>query len=52
MAQPLAENDDGPDGSTNSLFTRITKAGTYFIASGFGKQGWIFKLKVTRLQPV
>lgn len=51
----LSENDDGPDGSTNSLlFIRITKAGTYFIrVRAFGETGvGSFKLKVTRLQPV
>ena len=51
----LSENDDGPDGSSNSLlFTRITKAGTYFIrVRAFGETGvGSFKLKVTRLQPV
>jgi len=35
------------------LFTRITKAGTYFIrVRAFGKQGLDLLLKVTRLQPV
>ena len=51
----VAENDDGPDGSTNSLlFTRITKAGTYFIrVRAFGElAGGNFKLKVTQLKPL
>jgi hypothetical protein len=51
----VAENDDGPDGSTNSLlFTRITKAGTYFIrVRAFGElAGGNFKLKVTLLKPL
>ena len=51
----VAENDDGPDGSTNSLlFTRITKTGTYFIrVRAFGElAGGNFKLKVTLLKPL
>jgi hypothetical protein len=51
----VAENDDGPDGSTNSLlFTRITKAGSYYIrVRSFGEvAGGNFKLKVTLLKPV
>jgi hypothetical protein len=51
----VAENDDGPDGSTNSLlFTRITKTGTYFIrVRAFGElAGGNFKLKVTQLKPL
>ncbi|MBW4578743.1 MAG: PPC domain-containing protein [Tildeniella nuda ZEHNDER 1965/U140] len=51
----IAENDDGPDGSTSSLlFTRITKAGTYFIrVRAFGElAGGNFKLKVTLLKPL
>jgi len=51
----IAENDDGPDGSTNSLlFTRITKSGTYYIrVRAFGEvAGGNFKLKVTLLKPV
>ena len=51
----VGENDDGPDGSTNSLlFTRITEAGKYIIrVHAFGKTGGgAFKLKVTRLRPV
>jgi Bacterial pre-peptidase C-terminal domain len=51
----LAENDDGPDGTSNSLlFTRITQTGNYIIrVRSFGETGiGDFKLKVTRLQPV
>lgn len=51
----LVENDDGPDGSSNSLlFTRITETGTYIIrVRSFGETGvGKFKLKVTKLQPV
>jgi hypothetical protein len=51
----VAENDDGPDGSTNSLlFTRITKTGTYYVrVRSFGEvAGGNFKLKVTLLKPV
>ncbi|WP_309242644.1 PPC domain-containing protein [Limnofasciculus baicalensis] len=51
----VAENDDGPDGSTNSLlFARITEAGKYIIrVRAFGETGGGgFKMKVTRLKPV
>lgn len=51
----VGENDDGPDGTTNSvLFTRITEAGRYIIrVRAFGEtSGGAFKLKVTRLRPV
>ncbi len=51
----VAENDDGPDGSSNSLlFTRVAETGTYVIrVRSFGETGiGAFKLKVTRLQPV
>ena len=51
----VAENDDGPDGTTNSLlFTRITESGRYIIrVRAFGKTGGgRFNLKLTRLQPV
>ncbi|MEH2071205.1 MAG: PPC domain-containing protein [Nostoc sp.] len=51
----LAENDDGPDGSSNSLlFTRIVETGTYVIrVRSFGETGvGPFKLKVTKLQPI
>lgn len=50
----VAENDDGSDGSTNSLlFTRIAKTGTYYIrARSFGEAaGGQFTLKVTLLKP-
>lgn len=51
----VSENDDGPDGTSNSLlFTRITKEGTYIIrVRAFGETGiGSFKLKVTRLRPL
>ncbi|MGK7941970.1 MAG: PPC domain-containing protein [Crocosphaera sp.] len=51
----IAENDDGPDGSTNSLlFSRITESGRYIIrVRAFGETGGgNFRLKVTRLRPV
>jgi hypothetical protein len=51
----VAENDDGPDGSSNSLlFTRIVETGTYIIrVRSFGETGvGNFKLKVTKLQPI
>nr|WP_201447890.1 PPC domain-containing protein [Calothrix sp. PCC 7507] len=51
----LAENDDGPDGSSNSLlFTRVVESGTYIIrVRSFGETGvGKFKLKVTKLQPI
>ena len=51
----VAENDDAPDGSTNSmLFARITRAGNYIIrVSPYAGQGvGQFSLKVTRLRPV
>jgi hypothetical protein len=51
----LAENDDGPDGSSNSLlFTRVTQTGNYIIRiRSFGETGvGTYKLKVTKLQPV
>ncbi|MBD2185172.1 PPC domain-containing protein [Planktothrix sp. FACHB-1355] len=51
----VAENDDGPDGSTNSLlFTRIKDNGTYIIrVRAFGETaGGEFKLKVTRLREI
>jgi hypothetical protein len=51
----IAENDDGPDGSSNSLlFTRINETGNYIVrVRSFGETGvGSFKLKVTRLQPV
>jgi hypothetical protein len=48
------ENDDGPDGTTNSmLFYRVTKAGNYIIrVSSYGGQGTgQFQLKLNRLKP-
>ena len=51
----VAENDDGPDGSTNSLlFHRITSGGTYIVrVRAFGEPGLgSFALKLTRLRPV
>jgi hypothetical protein len=51
----VAENDDGPDGSTNSLlFARITETGKYIIrVRAFGETGGgNFSLKVTRLRPI
>lgn len=51
----VAENDDGPDGGTNSLlFSRITETGQYIVrVSAFGETGGgEFNLKVTRLRPV
>lgn len=50
----VAENDDGPDGTTNSLlFARITKTGTYYIrVRSFGEvAAGNFTLKVTLLKP-
>ena len=50
----IAENDDGPDGTTNSLlFSRITEAGKYIVrVRAFGEtSGGKFTLKVTRLKP-
>jgi hypothetical protein len=51
----IAENDDGPDGTTNSLlFSRITEGGKYIVrVRAFGETGsGQFKLKLTRLRPV
>lgn len=51
----VGENDDGPDGSTNSLlFTRIAQTGKYTVrVRAFGVTGGgAFKLKVTRLKPI
>jgi hypothetical protein len=51
----VGQNDDGPDGSTNSLlFARIKESGQYIIrVRAFGETGsGAFKLKVTRLRPV
>lgn len=51
----VSENDDGPDGSTNSLlFVRITETNRYIVrVRAFGDTGGgPFSLKVTRLQPI
>lgn len=51
----LGQNDDGPDGTTNSLlFTRVTQGGNYILrVSPYGGQGLgTFTLEVTRLRPV
>ncbi|MGL5806470.1 MAG: PPC domain-containing protein [Xenococcaceae cyanobacterium] len=51
----VAENDDGPDGTTNSLlFARINEPGRYIVrVRAFGETGaGKFNLKLTRLQPV
>lgn len=50
----VGENDDGPDGSTNSLlFVRIVKSGNYIVrVHTIGeKMAGPFTLKVTRLRP-
>jgi hypothetical protein len=50
---PIAENDDGPDGSTNALlFARITESGKYIVrVKAFGDTGsGKFTLKLTRLR--
>lgn len=50
----IAENDDGPDGTTNSLlFTRIKDTGTYIIrVKSFGETGFgPFTLRISRLRP-
>ena len=50
----VAENDDGPDGTTNSLlFSRITEAGKYIVrVRAFGEtSGGKFTLKLTKLRP-
>lgn len=49
----VAENDDGSDGSTNSLiFSRISESGTYIVrVRAFGEaSGGKFKLKVSPLR--
>jgi len=51
----IGENDDGPDGTTNSLlFMRIQRSGTYIIrVRAFGAAGGgPFNLKLTRLRPM
>jgi Bacterial pre-peptidase C-terminal domain len=49
----VGKNDDGPDGTSNSLlFTRIKDSGTYVIrVQGFGEtSSGEFKLKVSKLK--
>lgn len=51
----VGENDDGPDGTTNSLlFARITESGTYTVrVQAYAGQGTgDFYLKVARLREV
>lgn len=51
----IAENDDGPDGTTNSLlFARINEGGVYIIrVQAFGETGsGKFTLKLNRLAPL
>ncbi|MEO0455520.1 MAG: PPC domain-containing protein [Cyanobacteria bacterium P01_A01_bin.114] len=51
----VSENDDGPDGSTNSLlFARITTAGKYTVRvrSYAGQGAGQFSLKVARLREI
>ena len=51
----VGENDDGPDGSTNSLlFARITENGRYIVrVRAFGEtSGGKFRLKISRLRAV
>jgi hypothetical protein len=51
----IGENDDGPDGTTNSLlFARITESGDYTVrVRAYAGQGsGEFFLKVARLRPV
>lgn len=50
----VGENDDGPDGTTNSLlFTRITEDGRYIVrVRGFGEtSGGKFTVELSRLKP-
>jgi hypothetical protein len=51
----VGENDDGPDGTTNSLlFARITESGTYTVRvrSYAGQGTGEFYLKVARLREI
>ncbi|TAF49975.1 MAG: peptidase [Oscillatoriales cyanobacterium] len=51
----IAENDDGPDGSTNSLmYTRLTASGRYIIrVRAFGTAGeGPFTVDLVRLRPI
>ena len=50
----IGKNDDGPDGTSNSLlFVRVKESGTYIIrVQGFGEtSSGKFKLKVSKLKP-
>lgn len=50
----IAENDDGPDGTTNSLlFSRINESGKFIVrVRAYGDtSGGNFTLKLTRLKP-
>ncbi|MEM8639201.1 MAG: PPC domain-containing protein [Cyanobacteria bacterium P01_G01_bin.54] len=52
---PMGNNDDSPEGTTNSLlFLRIKETGAYIVrVSSFGETGGgTFTLTVTRLAPV
>ena len=51
----VSENDDGPDGSTNSLlFARISKSGQYTVRvrSYAGQGAGTFSLKLARLREI
>lgn len=51
----VSENDDGPDGTTNSLlFARISESGKYTvrIRSYAGEGAGPFSLKLARLRPI
>ncbi len=51
----VSENDDGPDGSTNSLlFARISESGKYTVRvrSYAGEGAGPFSLKLARLRPI
>ncbi|NET54122.1 MAG: peptidase [Merismopedia sp. SIO2A8] len=51
----FGENDDGPDGTTNSmLFVRVTDPGRYIMrVAPYAGQGFgAFNVKVTRLRPI
>ncbi|PSB02947.1 PPC domain-containing protein [Merismopedia glauca] len=51
----IGQNDDGPDGSNNSLlFARVKDPGLYIVrVRAFGETGnGQFKLKITKLRPV
>ncbi|MBE9078791.1 PPC domain-containing protein [Romeria aff. gracilis LEGE 07310] len=51
----ISENDDGPDGTTNSLlFARITETGKYTVRvrSYAGEGSGEFSLKLARLRPI